>query len=139
MYCGQCGHPTPAGTTFCGSCGQQIAHSAGAIHPEIRPPPPPQLDPLARRAVLDQHVRWAARYGARLESQLDYSVQLVEDHRVNHLLHFFIGLVTFGLWWLVWLILGIFGGEKRTTIFVDEAGCAHYSGALRPPDSSRPW
>ncbi len=48
---------------------------------------------------------------------------MVQGRRPNHLLHFFIGFVTLGLWWLfVWLPLTVFGGEKRQTIAVDEFG-----------------
>ena len=33
-----------------------------------------------------------------------------------------LGFFTLGVWWLVWLALVIFGGEKRTSVGVDEWG-----------------
>ena len=45
---------------------------------------------------------------------------VVLGHRPNHLLHFFIGLFTVGLWWIVWLVIAMFGGEKRQTITIEK-------------------
>ena len=39
-----------------------------------------------------------------------------------HILHFVIGLFTLGIWWLVWVALALFGGEKRMSVGVDEWG-----------------
>ncbi len=47
---------------------------------------------------------------------------LVYGRRVNHILHFLLGFVTFFLWWLVWLYLAITGGEKRRVVTVDDYG-----------------
>lgn len=60
--------------------------------------------------------------GGRIESQSDFMAVLVRGHHVNHVLHFLIGVFTCGFWWLVWLILGITGGEKRRMVTVDEYG-----------------
>lgn len=66
-----------------------------------------------------------------MESRTDRQVVLVKGHRPNHLLHFFIGLFTLGLWWLlVWLPLTIFGGEKRKVLNVETAPNAEASGAV---------
>jgi hypothetical protein len=48
----------------------------------------------------------------------------VYGHKVNHILHFLLGFVTFGLWWLVWIMLAIGGGERRELIVVNESGDA---------------
>ena len=32
------------------------------------------------------------------------------------------GQVTLGVWWLVWIALVLFGGEKRMSVNVDEWG-----------------
>ena len=66
--------------------------------------------------------REVASSDARVESDADYQAVLVEGRRVNHLLHFFIGLFTCGWWWLVWLFLGIAGGERRYIVRTDEYG-----------------
>lgn len=78
--------------------------------------------PEERKAALAQHVAQAVAGGARVESQSDYQAVLVKGHRVNHLLHFLIGVFTIGLWWIIWLLLVVTGGEKRQLIQVDEFG-----------------
>ncbi len=75
-----------------------------------------------RKAILAKHVAGAVPFGARIESQSDTMAVLVYGRRVNHILHFLVGFVTFGFWWLVWLFLAITGGEKRRVVTVDEYG-----------------
>ena len=72
-----------------------------------------------------------ASFGSRVESESEYQAILVMGGRVNHLLHFFIGLFTCGFWWLVWLFLGITGGERRYIVRTDEFGNAR----VEKPDS----
>ncbi len=69
------------------------------------------------RAVANQVMQ-----GKRVESQSDYSAVMVRGNRVNHLLHFLIGFPTFGLWWIVWIVIALTGGEKRSIIQTDEFG-----------------
>lgn len=43
-----------------------------------------------------------------------------EPQKVNHLLHFFLGVFTFGLWWIMWLFIAISAGwqdEKAQSVF----------------------
>ena len=75
-----------------------------------------------RKALLAKLVAAAVTSGARVESQTETMAVLVYGRRVNHLLHFFVGLVTLGLWWLVWIFLAITGGEKRQVVTVDDYG-----------------
>lgn len=76
-----------------------------------------------RRELLAQAIARNVAAGARVETQSDYQAILVRGHRCNHLLHFFIGIFTLGIWWvLVWLPLWAWGGEKRTIVHVDERG-----------------
>ena len=106
---------------------------------EPAPPPPPPPPPAAaapqaptvtatqktseeRRALLANALQGQVAGGARIESQSDYQAVIVQGHRVNHLLHFFIGIFTLGLWWLVWIVIAITGGEKRQMATVDEFG-----------------
>ena len=43
--------------------------------------------------------------------------------RINHPLHFVLGLVTCSAWWFVWLAIVVFGGKiERKTVTVDDAG-----------------
>lgn len=78
----------------------------------------------ARKALLASTVQTQVVGGARIESQSDYQAVVVTGKKVNHLLHFIIGLFTLGFWWIIWLILGLTGGEKRQIIAVDEFGNA---------------
>ena len=39
-------------------------------------------------------------------SQCDHAVRLYQDPKTNHILHFFLSIVTCGVWLLVWLYLG---------------------------------
>jgi hypothetical protein len=78
-----------------------------------------------RKRILADRVAYYVGQGYRPESQTDFQAVLVSGRRPNHLLHFIIGLVTLGLWWIfVWLPLAIFGGEKRKVVSVDEYGRA---------------
>jgi hypothetical protein len=104
------------------------------------PPPPPPPSPAAtapnavdgiaqtekseieRKALLANTLQGQVASGARIESQGDFQAVVVRGHRVNHLLHFFIGVFTLGLWWIVWFFIAIFGGEKRQMINVDQFG-----------------
>lgn len=75
-----------------------------------------------RKALLAQQIQMAVASGGRVESQSDTMAVIVSGKPVNHILHFFIGLFTLGLWWIVWIILAITGGEKRQMVTVDEFG-----------------
>lgn len=79
--------------------------------------------PNERRELLAQEVGQHVRQGYRVESQTDYQAIVVRGRRPNHLLHFIIGLVTLGFWWLfVWLPVAAFAGEKRRVLNVDAYG-----------------
>jgi hypothetical protein len=71
--------------------------------------------------------------GARVESQSEYQVVLARGHRLNNTMHLILTIVTFGLWGIVWLLMGLFGGEKRRVAFIDEWGNSSIqSEAARP-------
>lgn len=119
-----------------GQTGQSDA-VAGQIPaaPDAPPPPPPPASVSAvdglpqtektaaeRKALLANTLQGQVASGARIESQSDFQAVVVRGHRVNHLLHFLIGFITLFLWWIVWLVLAITGGEKRQMITVDQFG-----------------
>jgi hypothetical protein len=96
-------------------------------------PPPPATAPVGglshtqktadeRKALLANTLQGQVARGGRIESQGDFQAVVVTGHRTNHLLHFFIGLFTLGVWWIVWFFIAIFGGEKRQMITVDDLG-----------------
>ena len=72
-----------------------------------------------RRATLDRTLQ---NYGAqrwRIETRSDFQATIAKGKAVSHLLHFFLGLFTLGIWWLVWPFIG---GIKRRMVTVDEYG-----------------
>ncbi len=75
-----------------------------------------------RKELLGRHIALAVQNGARVGSQSDFQAVLVFGHRVNHVLHLLVGLVTVGVWWIAWLLLALRGGEKRIAMTVDQAG-----------------
>ena len=75
-----------------------------------------------RNQILAQQVQMEIARGGRVESQSDAMAVIVHGRRVNHLLHFIIGILTLGFWWFVWIALALLGGEKRWLITVDERG-----------------
>jgi hypothetical protein len=88
----------------------------------IEPATPQRKSADERKEALARAIHTQVAQGARVESQGDYQAILVKGHRPNHTLHLILGLLTVGLWWLVWLGIAIFAGEKRMTVSVDEWG-----------------
>jgi hypothetical protein len=75
-----------------------------------------------RKSALDAAL---ARYGAggwRIENRSDFQATIAKGHRVNHVLHLILTIVTLGLWAVVWILMVIFGGEKRELVTVDPYG-----------------
>jgi hypothetical protein len=113
---------------------QELQGSSPAEPPPPEPPLPPspapevgglaqtQKTPDERKALLANTLQGQVAGGARIESQGDFQAVVVKGHRTNHLLHFFVGVFTLGLWWIVWFFIAVFGGEKRHMITVDELG-----------------
>jgi hypothetical protein len=75
-----------------------------------------------RKALLAHTVVGLVAQGARIESQSDFQVVLVNGKPVNHLLHLVLTLVTCFIWSIVWLVLALTQGEKRSIATVDEYG-----------------
>jgi hypothetical protein len=76
-----------------------------------------------RKAALAEAITRFVSNNYRVESQSETQAVMVRGNRPNHLLHFIIGFVTLGLWWLfVWLPLTIWGGEERRMLSVDTFG-----------------
>lgn len=46
----------------------------------------------------------------------------MKGHRPNHILHRILSIITLGIWLIVWIIVGLFGGETRRTITVQPDG-----------------
>lgn len=80
------------------------------------------LSQSEREAILSRAIQTQARADMRIESQGGGQAMLVFGSKPNHLLHFLIGFLTCGLWWVVWLILGLTMRESRRLVAVDEYG-----------------
>jgi hypothetical protein len=80
------------------------------------------VDDSQRTQLLARAIQGQVVGGSRVESQGPYNAVLVRGTKVNHVLHFFLSVFTAGLWAIVWIILAITGGEKRSMITVDDYG-----------------
>lgn len=74
-----------------------------------------------RKEALGKLIASRLSQGRRIETQSDYQAVLVQGHRVNHILHLILSLLTL-FWVIVWVILVLTGGEKRELVAVDEWG-----------------
>lgn len=76
-----------------------------------------------RRAILLDEVQRCQAYGHDLVADHGLSVIMKRGHRPNHVLHLILSVLTLGVWAvLVWLPIGLFGGEQRYVLRVDEHG-----------------
>lgn len=57
---------------------------------------------------------------------------VVSGHPVNNVLHAILAILCCGLWLPVWVLLAANGGERRTTIGVDEWGRVQQGQEGRP-------
>ena len=96
--------------------------------PEAAPSAPPaaakpeQKSSDERKEALARIISAQVVDGARVESQSDYQAVLVRGYRLNNTMHLLLTIVTFGFWSIVWLLLALFGGEKRRVASIDEWG-----------------
>ena len=75
-----------------------------------------------RDKVLEKAVSYKARQGSRIEYRGEQEVVVVTGSKPNHILHLLLTIFTLGLWLIPWIIIGVFGGEKRETLSVNEYG-----------------
>ena len=76
----------------------------------------------AREDILGGQVATQSISGYRVESRGKTQATFIKGKPVKHWLHCVLTLCTWGLWGLVWILLIIFGGEKRKVVTVDEWG-----------------
>lgn len=88
------------------------------------PPPEPPQDQGSpdRAAVLDRALQGYAKAGWRTENRTATQATICKGKRPSHVLHLILSIITLGVWLIVWLIIGIFGGEKRRLVTVTDAG-----------------
>lgn len=80
------------------------------------------LSESQRAGALDQELMTMLTRGGRVEARTPTSAVVSTGKPVNHILHLLITVLLIGLWLPVWIIIAIDGGEKRTTVSVDENG-----------------
>jgi hypothetical protein len=71
-----------------------------------------------RRRILAEAIHKADMQSWRLISQTDTMATLEKGGKVNHLLHFFVTLLTCGLWVVVWWLCSTMGYRRQKTITV---------------------
>jgi hypothetical protein len=79
-------------------------------------------NPSVGKRNLAYAVAYEVAHGARIESQSDIQVVVVRGRTPNHILHLLLTIMTFGFWLMVWAMVAILGGEKRTVLTLDEYG-----------------
>lgn len=95
------------------------------------------LSESQRSAALDQELLAVVARGGRVEARMPTSAVVATGKPVNHVLHLLVTVLLFGLWLPVWIIMAIDGGEKRTTVSVDESGnVRRKKGAPAPPGTN---
>jgi hypothetical protein len=77
-----------------------------------------------RKATLDSALQRYGAQGWRVETRSEFQATIAKGKEVNHLLHLFLAVITFGLWLIPWLILGVGAGVKRRMVTIDEFGNA---------------
>ena len=90
---------------------------------------PQHLLPDEQRAeALNQALMMAVGRGGRVESHTRFQAVVVYGRPVNHVLHAILTLFTCTVWGIVWIILGLTGGERREVMQVDPYGHVVSSG-----------
>lgn len=82
----------------------------------------PLMSPEARKSRLEAYVSNCVSHGWRVESHSDFSATLAKGNRTNNVLHLILTIITLGVWAIVWILVAVFGGEKRMAVRVDENG-----------------
>lgn len=124
--CPACAATVHRGDHSCTKCGYDLTvpavspASVAGLPAPLTPTVPASLE--ARRYALQYAIHSQLPFAPRIESQTDTAAVLVFGRRPNHVLHFLIGLFTFGAWWLIWLLLSVTQREQRRMIDVDEYG-----------------
>lgn len=72
--------------------------------------------------ALDARIAQYIAQGWRFEGRYGNQATIAGGRRVNHILHLILSIITFGLWLIVWLIMGMAGGEKRRVLTLQPDG-----------------
>ena len=75
-----------------------------------------------RKSILDKLIVVQVGRGASEVMRTDFEVVLSYGGKANHVLHFILSLLTFGIWLIVWLFIALGNKPKRYTYTVDKFG-----------------
>lgn len=114
--CPFCAEEIQDAAIVCRHCQRNLAETGG----DRAAPTAKSAD--ERRTILGRQIERLAAPNMRVESRSDFQAVLVYGEKVNHLLHFLIGLFTIGLWWVVWAVLALTNKQTKRLITVDESG-----------------
>ena len=94
----------------------------GILDAEPKPVYKVTVSPEVRQQNLDAAIHKQARRGWKLLTRTETQAQMVFGRPPSHVLHLLLSLITVGLWIPVWILVGLFGGEKTQLLKVDEFG-----------------
>ena len=79
--------------------------------------------PEERRELLSRYVLSQVASGRyTIELEQPYRTVLASTKKVNHVLHLFLSVITFGLWLPIWVLMAISDRRKMLTLEIDEFG-----------------
>ncbi|MCV7353466.1 DUF2510 domain-containing protein [Mycobacterium parmense] len=117
----------------------------GAWTPSLAPMPQPTTVVGAampskpqRATALDQELMAVVARGGRVEARTTTSAIVATGRPINHVLHLLVTVLLCGLWLPVWIVMTVSGGEKRTTISVDENGHVQRTNGM-PASPTANW
>jgi hypothetical protein len=75
-----------------------------------------------RKSLLEKQIISHVSRGWRLDTQADFAAVLSSGKRLNHILHLLLSIVTFGIWIIFWIVMGLTNKIATVTISVDKFG-----------------
>jgi len=75
-----------------------------------------------RKSILEKQIISYVSRGWVLSTQTDFAAVLSSGKRLNHILHLLLSLVTFGIWLIFWIVMGLTNKIVTVTISVDKFG-----------------
>jgi len=77
---------------------------------------------MERKSILEKQIISYVSRGWRLDTQTDFAAVLSSGKRLNHILHLLLSIVTFGIWIIFWIVMGLTNKIATRTIKVDKFG-----------------
>lgn len=109
--CPYCAEQVQDAAVVCRFCGRDLSAPVGAV------------TDAERSEIVDHAIRHHSKGPVnRIENRTPFTATIVFGGNVNHVAHFLIGFLTFGLWWFVWLLVALSDREQRMEIAVDHNG-----------------